>query len=106
MPDTRDNLQVRQPGIEGYGTADKQGWPDPLVNPSNPLKIKVTNSSNGSTKDFKAMSTDGQDKLTLTEGRGYAKTGDMSDQGGHGNKWQTSQQNAGDHSETEGEQGA
>lgn len=105
MPDNRPNVQVRQPHIEGYETADKNGWPTPLVDPSNPLKVKVTNGSNGSQSNKTLMATDGQDQLSLTEGSSAIKTGDMTDQGGHGNKWQTSQQNAGDHSEIEGEQG-
>lgn len=97
-PDVRKNLQVRQPGIEGYDEADKNGWPDPLVDPSNPLRMEVTNGSNGEQRNFDPLSTDGQDQLSLTEGRAYVNTGDMEAQGGHGNKLKTSQQNAEDHS--------
>lgn len=96
MPDNRKNVQVAQPGIEGYDTADKNGWPTPLVSPLDPLKVTVTNGSNGEQKNIQAMSTDGQDKLSLSEGRAYVNTGNMESQGGHGNKFQTSQQNAGD----------
>lgn len=106
MPDNRSNIQVRQEGIEGYADADKEGWPNPLVDPASQLKVKVTNGSSGTQKDFRAMATDGQEKLSLAEGRSSNSTGDMLDQGSHGNKFQTSQQNASDHSETEGEQGA
>lgn len=101
-PDLRKNLQVRQPGIEGYDDADKNGWPEPLVDPSNPLKMAVTMGSNGEQRNFEAMATDGQDQLSLTEGSSVIKTGDMEDQGGHGNKLRTSQQNAGDHQPPEG----
>lgn len=106
MPDNRDNAQVRQPGIEGYDPADKNGWPTPLVSPLDPLKVKVTNGQHGSQEMKRMMATDGQDKLSLAEGRSSVNTGDMQDQGSHKNKFQTSQQNASDHSETEGEQGA
>lgn len=101
MPDNRPNLQVRQPGIEGYEVADKNGWPDPLVSPLNPLKMVVTNGQNGSQKNFDPTSTAGQDQLSLTEGKAVVNTGNMEDQGGHGNKFQTSQQNAGDHATAE-----
>lgn len=106
MPDNRSNLQVRQEGIEGYADADKEGWPTPLVDPASQLKVKVTNGSSGTQKDFRAMATEGQDKLSLTEGRSSGATGDMSDQGTHGNKFQTSQQNAENHSMAEGQEGA
>lgn len=103
MPDTRRNLQVNQPGIEGNEPNDKNGWPTPLTSPLDPLKIKVTNGSNGSQSFKTLMATQGQDQLSLTEGRSSVNAGDQGNQGGHSNKWRTSQQNAGDHSQTEGE---
>lgn len=102
MPDNRPSMQVNQPDIINV---PETNWPTPLVDPSSKLKMKVTNGSNGETKNIRAMSTSGQEGLSLTEGRSSVNTGNMEDQGGHGNKLQTSQQNAGDHSETEGEQG-
>lgn len=103
MPDNRKNLQVAQPGIEGYEVADKNGWPDPLVSPLNPLRVAVTNGQSGTQKNFDPTSTSRQKELSLAEGQVPANTGNMLDQGGHRNKLQTSQQNAGDHSESEGE---
>lgn len=100
-PDNRKNLQVRQPGIEGYDNADANGWPEPLVDPSNPLRMVVTNGSNGEQSNFDPIATAGQDQLSLTEGSSKIATGNMEDQGGHGNKLQTSQQNVGDHSTAE-----
>lgn len=104
-PDTRKNAQVRQPGIEGYDVADGDGWPTPLTDPSNPLKVTVTNGSHGEQRNFDPVSTSIQDQLSLTEGKSKIATGDMEDQGSHANKWQTSQQNAGDIQMAEGEQG-
>lgn len=106
MPDNKRNLQIRQPGIEGYDVDDKNGWPTPLTDPSNPLRMKVTNGSNGTLSNFDPTSTSGQAGLSLPEGKSTVNTGNMETQGGHGNKLQTSQQNAGDHSQSEGEQGA
>lgn len=103
MPDNRNNLQVRQPHIEGYEKADKNGWPDPLVDPSSPLKMKVTNGSNGEQIAKTLMATAGQDQLSLAEGRSYVNTGDMQDQGGHGDKFKTSQMNPPEHSQPGGE---
>jgi hypothetical protein len=74
----------------------EDNWPTPLVDPSGQLKIKVTHGNWGEQIAKTLMSTDGQDKLSLTEGRAYVKTGDMSDQGGHKNKLQTSQQQSPD----------
>lgn len=102
-PDVRKNLQVRQPGIEGYESADKNGWPEPLVDPSDPLKLVVTAGSSGSQNNFQAMATSGQNDLSLTEGRTSPGPGNMIDQGGHGDKLKTSQQNADDHSTPENE---
>ena len=103
MPDNRPSMQVNQPDIINV---PETNWPSPLVDPSSKLKMKVTNGSNGSQRNFQAMKTDGQDKLSLTEGSSAIKTGDQLNQGSHGNKLHTSQQNAGDHSQIEGEQGA
>lgn len=98
MPDNRETLQVNQPDIINL---PENNWPSPLVDPSNKLKMKVTNGASGEQKNFDPVSTDGQDKLSLTEGRAKVDTGDMLNQGGHGNKLQTSQQNAGDHATAE-----
>lgn len=105
MPDNRDNVQVAQPHIEGYGTADKHGWPDPLVDPSSKLRVKVTNGSNGSQSFIAATSTSRQKELSLAEGSSNIKTGDMEAQGGHGNKLRTSQQSQEQHSTPESERG-
>lgn len=105
MPDNRKNGQVVQPGIEGYDVADKNGWPTPLVSPLDPLKVTVTNGSHGEMIAKRLLSTEGQDQLSLSEGKYKGSIGNQMDQGSHGNKFQTSQQNAGNHSETEGEQG-
>lgn len=66
--DNRNNLQVRQEGIEGYGPADKNGWPTPLNNPANPLKFVVRDGSRGEQRDFKAMTTSRQNDLSKPEG--------------------------------------
>jgi hypothetical protein len=68
MPDNKRNLQIRQPGIEGYDVDDKNGWPTPLTDASDPLKLKVTNGSNGEQRNFRAMATSTQNDLSLTEG--------------------------------------
>lgn len=70
MPDNRNNLQVRQPGIEGYDVSDKNGWPTPLNSPLNPLKMVVSNGSRGEQRDFKAMATSRQNDLSKPEGSG------------------------------------
>lgn len=103
MPDNRRNLQIKWDGIQGTENVDKNGWPVPLSDPSNPLTVKVTNGSNGEQKNIKAMSTSSKGELSLAEGSSDIKTGDMQSQGGHGNKLHTSQQNAGDHHDPEGE---
>ncbi len=99
MPDNRKNLQVRQPGIEGYDVADKNGWPTPLVDPSNPLRVAVVNGSNGEQKNFDPITTSQQraGEHSLDGGQSKVSKGDYEDQGGHGTKTKTSQQNAGDH---------
>jgi len=68
MPDNRPNLQVKQPTIQGYGPDDQNGWPNPLTDPSSPLKVAVTNGSNGSQRNFDPVATQGQDQLSLAEG--------------------------------------
>lgn len=95
MPDNRPSMQVNQPDIINV---PETNWPDPLVDPSSKLKMKVTHGSNGSQSSKNIMATDGQDQLSLAEGRSYVNTGNMEDQGSHGDKLKTSQQNAGDHS--------
>lgn len=100
MPDNRETVQVNQPGIINI---PETNWPSPLVDPSNQLKVVVTNGGNGSQTNFNPMSTSVQDQLSLAEGQpAKVNTGNMEDQGGHGNKLQTSQQNVSDHSTAEG----
>ena len=103
MPDNRKNLQVRQPGIEGYDVADKNGWPTPLTDPSNPLKMAVTNGSSGEQKNFDPVSTSRQKELSLPEGSSKGPGVNYNEQGGHGNKTHTSQQNADNHHTPGGE---
>ncbi len=100
-PDLRRNLQVNQPHIEGNEVNDKNGWPDPLCDDSSPLKMAVTNGSNGEQRNFEAMACDGQDQLSLTEGKVGPST--LNSQGGHGDKFKTSQMNPPNHSQPEGE---
>lgn len=95
MPDNRETLQVNQPDIIN---TPENNWPTPLVDPSSKLKMKVTNGSNGSQKNFQAMSTSGQSGLSLTEGSSDIKTGDQQAQGGHSDKFKTSQMNPPEHS--------
>lgn len=100
MPDNRETVQVNQPDIIN---PPENNWPDPLVDPSNKLKVVVTNGSNGSQSNKDLVSTSQQDagEHQLTEGKYTASTGNMEDQGGHSNKLETSQQNVEDHSTTE-----
>lgn len=60
MPDNRRNLQVNQPGIQGNKEVDQNGWPTPLTDPSNPVKMAVTSGSNGEQKNFDPVSTSKQ----------------------------------------------
>lgn len=100
MPDNRETLQVNQPDIVN---PPENNWPEPLVDPSNKLKMVVTNGGNGQQIPKVLNSTSQQDagEHQLTEGKYTAGTGDMESQGSHGNKFQTSQQNAGDHATPE-----
>ncbi len=54
MPDNRPSVQVNQPDIINV---PETNWPTPLVDPSNTLKVAVTNGSNGSQKNFDPVST-------------------------------------------------
>jgi hypothetical protein len=101
MPDLRRNLQTNQ-SFEGNEVNDGNGWPVPLCDPSNPLKMKVTNGQNGSQRDFKAMSTDGQDKLSLAEGTPPPAM-QPDGQGSRKPAFQTSQMNPPNHSQPGGE---
>ena len=83
MPDNRRNLQVRQDGIQGYDVDDKNGWPTPLCDPSNPVKMAVTNGSSGEQKNFDPTSTSKQD---------------VPEAGITGKYLHTDQQKSGDHS--------
>lgn len=99
MSDTRKNLQVRQPGIEGYDVSDKNGWPTPLTDPSSPLKFSVTNGSNGTQKNFDPTTTSQQRRGEHARPGGdpVHNVDDYTNQGGHKNELKTSQQNAGEH---------
>lgn len=101
MPENRRNLQVRQGETQGYESIDKNGWPVPLSDPTDPLKLKVTTGSNGEQKNIRAMSTSRQNELSLTEGK-PPKADSEAKQGGHGNKLHTSQQNADRHHDPAG----
>lgn len=90
MPDNRPSVQVNQPDIINV---PETNWPTPLVDPSSQLKVKVTHGSNGSQENKTLMATQGQDQLSTPEGKYKGNMGDQTDQGGHGNKFQTSQQN-------------
>ena len=102
MPDTRPNLQAKQDGIVGDDVNDKNGWPTPLTDPSNPLRFAVTHGSSGEQRNFDPVATSRQNDVSAPGGKSSAGPGDMNDQGGHGNKLQTSQQNVGDHHTVEG----
>jgi hypothetical protein len=98
MPDNRETVQVNQPNIINL---PENNWPEPLVDPSNKLKVTVTHGMSGTQTNKDLTATAGQDQLSLAEGHGRIATGNMEEQGGHGNKLKTSQQNAGDHSTAE-----
>lgn len=83
MPDNRPNIQVNQPGIQGNKEEDKNGWPTPLTDPSSPIKVAVTNGSNGEQKNFDPVST---------------SVPAVPETGISGPYLQTSQQKAGEHS--------
>lgn len=93
MPDNRPSVQINQPDIINI---PETNWPKPLADPSSQLKVKVTNGSNGEQRNFQAMKTEGQDKLSLSEGNSNIKTGNMLEQGGHKDKFKTSQMNTPD----------
>lgn len=88
MPDNRPSIQVNQPDIINI---PETNWPTPLADPSSQLKVKVTHGSNGSQEMKTLMATDGQDQLSLAEGRSSVDKGNYAEQGGHGDKFKTSQ---------------
>lgn len=102
MPDNRRSLQVNQPNVINL---PDNNWPEPLTDPSNPLKMTVTNGGNGTQKNFDPISTSQQDLGAhhKAEGRYKGSIGDQLQQGSHSNKLKTSQQNADDHSSPESE---
>lgn len=101
-PDVRRNLQVRQPTNQGDDVNDQNGWPTPLTDPSNELRVAVTLGNSGESSNIEALSTSTQDQLSLAEGQRNPGPGDMTNQGGNGNKLKTTQQNAGEHHTSEG----
>lgn len=58
MPDNRETLQVNQPNVVNL---PENNWPEPLTDPSNKLKMKVTEGSNGSQTNKDITSTSQQD---------------------------------------------
>lgn len=69
MPDNRRNLQVNQTGLKGNEQVDENGWPTPLSDQSNPLRLVVRDGSRGSINEFKAMTTSRQGDVSIPEGR-------------------------------------
>lgn len=67
MPDNRETLQVNQPNVINL---PENNWPEPLVDPSNKLRMAVVNGSNGtqSNKDLKSTSQQDEKKHHLSEG--------------------------------------
>jgi len=96
----RPNLQTNQ-SFEGNEEVDKNGWPVPLCDPSSPLKMKVTNGQMGEQRNFDPVSTQGQDQLSLTEGKVGPST--LNSQGSHSDKFKTSQMNPPNHDQPGGE---
>ena len=96
----RVNLQTNQ-RFEGNEVNDGNGWPVPLCDPSSPLKMAVTNGGNGEQRNFDPVATMGQDQLSLAEGKVGVST--LHSQGGHDDKFKTSQMNPPNHSAPEGE---
>lgn len=93
MPDNRPSIQVNQPDIINI---PETNWPTPLADPASQLKVKVTHGSNGSQEMRTIMATKGQDQLSLAEGVAKVDTGNMLEQGGHKDKFKTSQMNSSD----------
>ena len=91
--DNRQTLQVNQPDVINTPATN---WPTPLTDPSNELRIKVTNGKHGSQEMKTLMATAGQDQLSRPEGAVKIDKGDYAEQGGHGNKFKTSQMNSED----------
>lgn len=54
MQDKRQNLQGKQPGIEYW--PEGNGWPKPLTDPSDKLKVGVTNGKEGKTEQSQVSS--------------------------------------------------
>jgi hypothetical protein len=100
MPDNRETVQVNQPNIVNL---PETNWPEPLVDPSNKLKVVVTNGGNGKQWNIDPVSTSVQDQLSLTEGKSVVNTGDMLNQGSNADKLKTSQQAEEDISSPESE---
>lgn len=99
--DLRKNMQVVQPNVE-Y-TPDNNGWPEPLTDPSSPLKQSVTNGRNGEQNNMEDLRTS-QMKETghhLPEGRFQAQAtqADPSEDSVQpsGDPLKTSQQKRGEH---------
>ena len=94
-PKLRDNLQVKQPHI-AY-EPEGNGWPEPLTDPSDPIRQKVTVGNNGETKNITPIATSQQ-----------KETGHHLDEGGQtpavgkAQGLPTSQQKSGEYSLAEG----
>lgn len=102
-PDNRETVQVNQPDIINL---PETNWPDPLVDPSNKLRVAVTNGSNGTQTNKDLVSTSQQDagEHQLAEGYGATKGNGPtvfrvdSDNKGKGSFEETSQQIRGEFS--------
>lgn len=103
MPDNRETLQVNQPNVINL---PENNWPDPLVDPSNKLKMVVTEGNNGSqtNKDLKSTSQQDAGEHQLAEGKGGPTSSPNSATdtgGGRGNFDMTSQEKRDEHSTPE-----
>lgn len=102
MPDNRETLQVNQPDIINL---PENNWPEPLADPSNKLKMVVTNGGSGTQTNKDLVSTSQQDagEHQLAEGQKSGGPNVTIAQGDHSNDLKTSQMNPPNHSAPEGE---
>lgn len=103
MPDNADNLQVNQPNVINIASTN---WPEPLTDPSNKLKMTVTDGTNGSQSNKDLVSTSQQDEKghQLAEGYGGPSSSPnsaTSDGGGRASFDMTSQEKRDEHSTPE-----
>lgn len=98
MPDLRKNLQVKQKGIQYE--PEGNGWPEPLVDESSPLKMKVETGSSGESKTL-GLTGSSQDVYSLPEGDFKASPSSSSTESSGGG-FKTGQQKQGLHSDPGG----